>query len=158
MKNLSDIDFLRNAVEKSRESVTKGGYPVGALIVQKDKIIAESISNGKNRKDPTSHAETEAIREACKKLGQRDLKDVVLYSSLEPCLMCLSASFWASITKIVYACSKEKVSGLHFEGDYNSKNIISSFRQKIELIHLSDLEDEALEIILDWEKAKSINS
>lgn len=100
---MDDIKFLQQAIEKSKESVALGGFPVGVVIVRNGEILTSGMSNGKQLNDPTNHAEIAAMREACKKLQTRDLKDVVLYSSLEPCLMCFAASTWASIPRMVYA-------------------------------------------------------
>jgi len=149
---MDDSRFLQIVVEKSKESVALGGFPVGAIIVRNGEILAHGISNGKQLNDPTSHAEIVAIREACQKLQTRNLKNVVLYSSLEPCLMCFSASIWASIPKIVYACSRERVSGQHYEGNHNLSSINRLARKSIELIHFAELENLALKVIEDWEK------
>ena len=146
-----DEDFLQQAIEASQASVDEGGFPVGALIVQNSVIIAESISNGKALHDPTSHAETAAIRAACADLKTRSLKDCVLYSSMEPCLMCIAASSWASIPRIVFAISRNKLDKQHFEGTHNLADISSRFRKPIELLHLSKYEPAGLEIIRSWE-------
>jgi len=145
-------NFLKQAVELSKKSVAFGGYPAGALIVQNNKIISTGLSDGKQTCDGTSHAETAAIREASKKLNTRNLTDVVLYTSLEPCVMCFSASFWAYIPKIVFACSRSSVSRDYYEGDHNIFELNKTCRRQIELIHLAELENEALDIIRDWEK------
>lgn len=149
---MDDIKFLQQAIEKSKESVALGGFPVGVVIVRNGEILISGMSNGKQLNDPTSHAEIAAIRETCKKLQTRDLKDIVLYSSLEPCLMCFAASTWASIPKVVYACSRKQVSKQHYEGEHDITAINKSVRRPIELVHLSGLEDEALKVIEDWEK------
>ncbi|OGG40636.1 hypothetical protein A2116_00935 [Candidatus Jorgensenbacteria bacterium GWA1_49_17] len=149
---MDDKTALRKAIEKSKESVAVGGFPVGAVIVKDGEILSSGISNGKQLNDPTSHAETDAIRAACQKLQTRDLKDVVLYSSLEPCLMCFAASSWASIPKIVYACGRGRVSKQHYEGSHNLTSINETVRHPIELIHLQELEEEALRVIEEWEK------
>lgn len=114
--------------------------------------MSSGISNGKQLNDPTSHAEIDAIRTACQKVKTRDLKDVVLYSSLEPCLMCFVASTWASIPKIVYACERNRVSKQHYEGNHNLAPINEVARRPIKLIHFRELEDEALQVIENWEK------
>lgn len=149
-----DKHFLKIAIEKSKSSVRIGGFPVGAVLVKDNKIIAEGMSNGKAINDPTSHAETDAIRKACEKLKTRNLKDLTLYSSLEPCLMCFSASNWASIKKIVYAVKKESVSKQHFQGDTSLQEINNQNYKKIELIQIPSLEESALEIITNWENSQ----
>jgi tRNA(Arg) A34 adenosine deaminase TadA len=147
-----DRKYLKNAIELSKKSITNGGFPVGALVVLDKKIISTGLSNGKQLKDATSHAEIVAIREASKILDRRDLKGAVIYSSLEPCLMCFSASYWAGISKIVYACSKNKVSKQHYEGLHDLHTINSNNNRTIKLAQITELEDRALAIIENWEK------
>lgn len=146
-------EHLKNAIELSKESIATGGFPVGALVTLDGKIISTGLSNGKQLKDATSHAEIVAIREASKILDRRDLKGAVIYSSLEPCLMCFSASYWAGVSKIVYACSKDKVSKQHYEGLHDLHAINSNNNRTIELVQITELEDEALAIIENWGKS-----
>ncbi|MCF7834131.1 MAG: nucleoside deaminase [Candidatus Pacebacteria bacterium] len=145
-------NFLQQAIELSKKSIEQGGFPVGALVVKDEVIISEGLSDGKNRKDATSHAEIEAIRNASIKLDTRDLKGCEVYSSMEPCLMCFSACYWAKITKIVYAVGKDKLSKQHYEGLHSIENINTENNRQIEIIHIKELENEALSLIQDWEK------
>jgi tRNA(Arg) A34 adenosine deaminase TadA len=145
-------NFLKQAIELSKKSVEQGGFPVGAIIVKDGVVISQGLSNGKNNRDATSHAEIEAIRNASQKLDTRDLFDCEIYSSMEPCLMCFSASYWAKIKKIVYAVGKDKLSKQHYEGLHSLEEINSKNNRKIEIVHIKELEDEALSIIKDWEK------
>lgn len=145
-------DFLQQAIELSKKSVEQGGFPVGAIIVKDGVVISQGFSNGKNNKDATSHAEIEAIRNASQKLDTRDLFGCEIYSSMEPCLMCFSASYWAKIKKIVYAVGKDKLSKQHYEGLYSLEEINSKNNRKIEIVHTKELEAEALSIIKEWEK------
>lgn len=155
---MDDRKFLQDAIEKSRESLMLDNFPVGAIIVRKGEIIATGISNGRKLNDPTRHAEVAAIREACQKLQTRELKDVALYSSLEPCLMCFAASTWASIPRIAYACSRGRVSKQHFEGEHDLSSINKQTRHPVELVHLAKLEEDALRVIRDWEEeTKKLN-
>lgn len=147
-----DTKYLKEAIQKSREAIKKGGFPVGALIVKNNNIISFGLSNGKIKKDATLHAEIDAIRKASKKLNSRNLPNTTLYSSLEPCLMCFSATYWAYIPRIVYACRKKKVSRMHYEGTQNLDIINKNNNRKIELVHISELEKEAFDIIKDWEE------
>lgn len=147
----NDIKWLKEAIKKSDESVKLSGFPVGAVIIKDDKLMSYGLSNGKNLKDTTQHAEIDAIRSASRFLQTRDLKGVVLYSSLEPCLMCFSASYWAYIPKIVYACRKTRASKQHYEGDHDLSKINTKCNRQIELIHIEELEERALKIIEDWE-------
>lgn len=148
---MNDEFYIKKAIALSQESVDAGGYPVGSLVVSGDEIIATGLSNGKNLCDATSHAEIDAIREAGKKLEKRNLGEVTLYSSLEPCLMCFAASFWAYIPRVVFACSKGRVSSDHFEGTNNIFDLNKNNRRQIELTHHKEFEEMALEVITAWE-------
>jgi guanine deaminase len=145
-------DFLQQAIELSKKSVEQGGFPVGAIIVKDGVVISQGFSNGKNNKDATSHAEIEAIRNASQKLDTRDLFGCEIYSSMEPCLMCFSASYWAKIKKIVYAVGKDKLSKQHYEGLYSLEEINLKNNRKIEIVHIEELENNALSVIKNWEK------
>lgn len=147
-------DFLLQAIELSKESIKQGGFPVGAIIVKDGIVIAKGLSNGKNNKDATGHAEIEAIRSASQKLNARDLFDCEIYSSMEPCLMCFSASYWAKIKKIIYAVGKDKLSKQHYEGLHSLEEINSKNNRQIEIVQIKELEDEALSIIKEWEVNK----
>ena len=102
----------------NKNIVTNDGGPFGAVIVDKEGNI---ISTGNNQvlssKDSTAHAEVVAIREACKKLNTYDLSDYILYTSCEPCPMCLSAIIWANIKEIYYACTREDAGKIGFRDD-----------------------------------------
>ena len=117
---MNDKELLIQAIEQSRESVRQGGFPAGTVIVKDGKVIAKGISIGNILHDPTSHGEVNSIREACKNINSSSLEGATIYSSLEPCMMCLAASMWAMVTKIVYACGKSKVSTLYYGGNYKS--------------------------------------
>ena len=147
-----DKEYLKQAIELSKESVRLGGFPVGAIIVKNNVVLAQGLSNGKNNKDATSHAEIEVIRSASQKLNARDLFDCEIYSSMEPCLMCFSACYWAKIRKVVYAVGKNKLSKQHYEGLHSIEEINLKNSRQIEIIHMKELEDEALLIIKNWEK------
>ena len=111
--------FMNQAKQNADKGIEqKEGGPFGAVITDKNGNI---ISNGNNQvikqKDPTSHAEMVAIRNACKKLDKYDLSDFILYTSCEPCPMCLSAIIWANITEVYYGCTKEDAGHIGFRDD-----------------------------------------
>lgn len=111
--------YMKKAKENAESGIRKNeGGPFGVVITDKKGNI---ISNGNNKvikeKDPTAHAEIVAIREACKKLNTYDLSDCVLYTSCEPCPMCLSAIIWANIKEVYYACTKEDAGEIGFKDD-----------------------------------------
>ena len=145
-------DFLKQAIKLSSNSAQAGGYPVGAIVVMNGRIIAEGLSDGKNIHDATSHAEIAAIRAMSIKLGKRDLFDCEIYSSMEPCLMCFSACYWAKIKKITYAIGKDKLSAHHYEGTFRLDEINEKVNKPLEILQLKDLEVEALSVVEDWEK------
>ncbi len=103
---MNDKHFLNLAIEKARESLQSGGFPAGALVVKNGEIVSSGISIGAKLNDPTSHAETSSIREACIKLKTTDLSGATLYASLQPCLMCFSVANWSGISRIVFGCKK----------------------------------------------------
>lgn len=145
-------DFLQQAIEKSRQSVAEGGFPAGAVLVKGGEVIATGVSIGNVLHDPTSHGEVATIREACKKLNTTDLSGSVLYTSLEPCSMCLSAAMWASIPKVVFACRKEEVPAWFYGGEYETGAINEKFTKPLEILNEASHQVRALEIIREWEK------
>jgi guanine deaminase len=150
---VNDRDFLKLAIEQARKSVREGGFPAGAVVVKDGKVIAEDISQGRKLNDPTEHAETSAIRKACKSLGSY-LDGATLYGSLECCNMCFSVSNWAGISRVVYACKKtpEMVSKNYYEGSTDNKNINDCNNRKIEIIFIPDFEQECLDLVKQWEE------
>lgn len=152
--NNTEIEYLKRSLELARESVSQGGFPAGALVVKNGEVLAEGISIGNKLNDPTSHAETAAIRGACKKLQTTNLEGATLYESLQPCVMCLSVANWAGISKIVYACRKnsEMVSKGYYEGSTGNEKINEENNRRIELVFIPGLEDESLKIVQEWER------
>lgn len=152
--NNNESEFLRRTIELARQSVQKGGFPAGAIVVKDGEIIAEGISIGGVLNDPTSHAETASIREACQKLQTTDLQGAVLYESIQSCLMCFSVTYWVGISKIVYACRKtpEMVDKFYYEGSTDTAQVNKQNNRNIELVFLPGFEEESLEVIKQWEK------
>jgi len=149
MKN----EFMKRAVELSVESVNNGGGPFGSVIVKDNKIIAEGSNKVTSNNDPTAHGEIVAIREACKKLNNFSLNECELYSTCEPCPMCLSAIYWARISKIYYANTREDARKIDFDDSliYTElqKNI---YKRKIPMIQI--MRNEALKAFELWDKKK----
>jgi tRNA(Arg) A34 adenosine deaminase TadA len=111
-----DLHFLRRALKLAAKNVECGdGGPFGALIVQDGQILAEARNRVLAKNDPTAHAEIQAIRAACRKIGHFHLENSVLYASSEPCPMCLAAAYWARITRIVYANSRLQAASAGFD-------------------------------------------
>lgn len=112
----SYMEIAKNAAHSGM--LANEGGPFGAVITDKDgNIIATGNNQVLKNNDPTAHAEVMAIRNACSKLQTYDLSDYVLYTSCEPCPMCLSAIIWSNITKIFYACTREDAANIGFRDD-----------------------------------------
>lgn len=148
-----DKKYLQMAVRLARKSMGKGGFPAGAIVVRDNKVISEGISIGFKLNDPTSHAETSSIRQACQRLRTSDLKGAILYESLECCLMCFSVAYWAGVSKIIYACRKtpEMVKKFYYEGSSDNAEINKKNNRRIELLFIPDFEKESLGIVKEWE-------
>ena len=147
MKN----EFMNRAIELSIESVNKDGGPFGSVIVKDNKIIAEGSNKVTSTNDPTAHGEIVAIREACKKINNFSLKGCELYSTCEPCPMCLSAIYWARIEKIYYANTRKDAQKI----DFDDSLIYSEFqknidKRKIPMIQM--MRNEALKAFEMWDK------
>ena len=119
-------EFMKRAIELSIESVNKGGGPFGCVIVKDRKIVSEGSNKVTSTNDPTAHGEIVAIREACRKLNNFNLNGYELYSTCEPCPMCLSAIYWARIDKIYYANTREDAQKI----DFDDSLIYSEFKKK----------------------------
>lgn len=118
-KRQPNLDFLRQAIALATHNVTSGrGGPFGAVIVRDGKVIAEGVNNVTATNDPTAHAEVTAIRNACKALGTFSLAGCELYSSCEPCPMCLAASHWARLDAVFFAASAEDAAKAGFDDEF----------------------------------------
>jgi tRNA(Arg) A34 adenosine deaminase TadA len=112
----SDLDYLKRAVEISHAQVLAGnGGPFGAIVVKDGRIIAEGANAVTSGNDPTAHAEIVAIRRACTALGAFSLAGATIYSSCEPCPMCLAAIYWARLDRLVFANTRAQAAGIGFD-------------------------------------------
>ena len=111
-------DFMRKAIELSVENVKNGGGPFGAVIVKDGEVIATGVNRVTDSHDPTAHAEVSAIRAACRKLGTFDLSGCEIYTSCEPCPMCLGAIYWAHLDKIYYGNNKTDAARIGFDDSF----------------------------------------
>jgi tRNA(Arg) A34 adenosine deaminase TadA len=146
-------EFMKRAIELSVESVNKGGGPFGSVVVKDNKIIAEGSNKVTPTNDPTAHGEVVAIREACKKLNTFTLSGCQLYSSCEPCPMCLSAIYWARIEKIYYANTREDARKIDFDDSLIYTELQKSIdKRKIPMIQI--LRNKALKAFELWDKKK----
>jgi len=111
--------FMTRAIQLSIDGVHTGrGGPFGAVIVRDGKIVAEGVNQVTSSNDPTAHAEVLAIRLACAKLGVFELKDCELYTSCEPCPMCLGAIYWARLSRIYFANTHEDAAKIGFDDSF----------------------------------------
>ena len=110
--------FMERAIELSLESINSGGGPFGSVIVKDDKIISEGMNRVTVNNDPTAHGEIVAIRNACKELNTFNLSDCFLYSSCEPCPMCMSAIYWSRIGKVYYANTRDDAKKIEFDDSF----------------------------------------
>ena len=115
MKTLHEHRFMARAIELAKESIDKGGGPFGAVIVKNGEIVAEGANSVTLNNDPTAHAEICAIRNACTALGTFNLAGCEIYSSCEPCPMCLSAIYWARLDALYYAATRADAANINFD-------------------------------------------
>lgn len=147
---IRDEKFLERAIELSKQGMNSSqGGPFGCIVVKGDEIIGEGSNQVTSSNDPTAHAEVVAIRMACEKLGTYQLTDCDIYTSCEPCPMCLGAIYWARPKRVVYANTKEEAAAIDFDDDfiYNEINTKMSER-KIPFIHHPH--PKAKEVFIAW--------
>jgi guanine deaminase len=144
--------FMARAIELSIENVRSGrGGPFGAVVVRGGKIIAEGVNCVTAVNDPTAHAEVVAIREACKKLGVFELKDCDMYTSCEPCPMCLGAIYWARPARVYFGSTAADASNAGFDDSFIYNEIPQPHAdRKIPMIQM--MRDEALEAFRTWQR------
>ena len=110
--------FMRQAIELAVENVKNGGGPFGAVIVKDGKVVATGVNRVTLDNDPTAHAEVSAIRAACTRLGTFNLEGCVIYTSCEPCPMCLGAIYWAHLDKIYYGANQNDAAAVNFDDSF----------------------------------------
>ena len=110
---------MQRAIDLAQKGMdNNSGGPFGAVVVKDGKIIAEGNNSVTSTNDPTAHAEVVAIRKACKKLNSFQLEDCIIYTSCEPCPMCLGAIYWARPKKVFYACDREDAAKIEFDDQF----------------------------------------
>ena len=141
---------MQKAIELSIKSVDSGTGPFGAVIVKNNQIISEGYNKVTSSNDPTSHAEISAIRNACKKLNNFFLKGCDLYTSCEPCPMCLSAIYWSHIDNIYYANTRMDAKDIDFDDSLIYSEIKKEINErKIKMTQINRV--EALEAFKIWQ-------
>ncbi len=143
--------LMFRAIELSKKNIEQGGGPFGAVIVKNGAIVGEGANRVTASNDPTAHAEVVAIRNACQNLNTFDLSDCEIYTSCEPCPMCLSAIYWARISKIYFANTKKDAARIHFDDDFIYQEIPKAIQdRKIPMVQIS--RDEALKVFDLWDQ------
>ena len=144
-------DFMREAIKLSISNIDTGnGGPFGAVVVKNGRIIARGANSVLANNDPTAHAEVMAIREACKVLGTFQLDGCEIYTSCEPCPMCLGAIYWARPDKVYYANTKTDAAKIDFDDDYIYKELEFPLNER-KLGFEQLLRDEAIEAFKKWD-------
>ena len=146
-----DARMMREAIRLADASVVRGGGPFGAVVVKDGKVVAGSANSVTLDNDPTAHAEVNAIREACRRLGTFNLKGCTIYSSCEPCPMCLAAIYWAGIDRIYYANTRKDAAAIGFADDRIYDELALPLEQRT-LPITPLLRDEALGTFHRWEE------
>ena len=143
--------FMQRAIELSLESINSGGGPFGSVIVKDEKIISEGMNRVTVDNDPTSHGEIVAIRNACKKLNTFNLSNCSLYSSCEPCPMCMSAIYWSRIGKVYYANTRDDAKKINFDDSLIYSEIPKKNEDK-KISMKQIMRNEALKAFDLWDK------
>ncbi|MCS5490333.1 nucleoside deaminase [Algoriphagus limi] len=150
--NESQKHFMREAIRLAKEGMKAGnGGPFGCVIVKDGKIVGQGSNMVLKTNDPTAHAEVVAIREACKTLNNFQLEGCEVYTSCEPCPMCLGAIFWARPERVFYAGTKEDAANVGFDDDFIYQEIeLKPSDRKIPMISI--LREEVLEAFEIWKE------
>ena len=143
--------FMKRAIELSIKSVHSGTGPFGSVIVKNNQIISEGFNTVTSSKDPTAHAEIVAIRIACKNLSNFSLESCDLYTTCEPCPMCLSAIYWARISKIYYANTRSDAQKIDFSDAMIYEELNKTIKDRKISMHQM-MRDEALKVFDMWDK------
>src|SRR5947199_4636757 len=144
--------FMREAIRLSIEMMRRGkGGPFGAVIVKGNKIVGRGCNQVTSSNDPTAHAEIVAIRDACKRLKTFELDACDLYTSCEPCPMCLSAMYWSRLDKVFYGNTRKDAANIAFDDDFIYREVALPIRKR-KLVMKQLLRKEALAALVEWER------
>jgi tRNA(Arg) A34 adenosine deaminase TadA len=150
----NDKLFLLRAIKIASDGIDNGGGPFGAVIVKGGKVIAEAHNMVVLTNDPTAHAEILAIRQASEILKSHDLNECTLYTSCEPCPMCLGAIYWAGISKVIYACDRTDAERAGFSDKLIYEEIkLDPSKRKISFIRFSDCGGK--EVFRKWDELEN---
>ena len=145
-----DKQFMTEAIQLSRNGMENNeGGPFGAIVVKDGKIVGRGNNKVTSSNDPTAHAEVTAIRDACKNLGTFQLDDCIIYSSCEPCPMCLGAIYWARPKKLYFACSRQDAANINFDDEFIYKEIPLPIDQR-QIPTAQIMQEKGVEVFNDW--------
>jgi len=147
---MDDKGFMREAIALAEENVANGnGGPFGAVIVRDGEIVGRGTNNVTSRNDPTAHAEVVAIRDACAALGTFNLQGCTVYTSCEPCPMCLSAIYWARLDRIYFGNTKDDAAEINFDDAFLYIEIPKDIKDRAipteQMLH-----EESIKAFRDW--------
>lgn len=144
--------WIREAVELGRTGMRRmGGGPFGAVVVLSDKIVGRGCNQVTTQLDPTAHAEVTAIRDACRTLQRFELRGCDLYTSCEPCPMCLAAVYWARVDRIFYGCTRKDAAEAGFDDEFIYQQIpLDSSARSLPMAQVGH--DTAKQLFADWDK------
>jgi guanine deaminase len=152
MVTKEDITFLRQAIDLAWRGMESGlGGPFGCIVVKNGEVVGEGSNGVTSTNDPTAHAEIMAIRDACRRLGDYQLTDCTVYTSCEPCPMCLGALYWARPRRVVYAATRQQAAAAGFDDDFIYREIDQQpDERKIPFIYQP--EEAAAELFTHWKE------
>ena len=141
--------YMRMAIDLANKNILNGGGPFGAVVVRNNEIVGTGANQVTNRNDPTAHAEVIAIREASQNLTNYNLSDCTLYTTCEPCPMCLGAIYWARIPHVFYGNNRQDAAEIGFDDDFIYKEIHTPIEQRSILMQPL-LGEEAIATFKQW--------
>lgn len=150
-----NLSFMRETIDLSRRNIREGkGGPFAALVVKGNTVIARGTNLVTSTNDPTAHAEIVAIREACRAIGSFQLTDCVLYTSCEPCPMCLGAIYWARPKAVFFANTRGDAASIGFDDEFLYRELtVPLSGRKIPITQL--MRNEAFDVFREWEKMEN---
>lgn len=145
-----DKEFMRRAIALAQNGIdSNNGGPFGAIVVKAGEIIGEGCNRVTSTNDPTAHAEIVAIRAACQKLDSFQLENCTIYTSCEPCPMCLGAIYWARPLRMFFACNREDAAAIGFDDDYIYQEIERPIEER-QIKSINFLREEGLKVFENW--------
>ncbi|RPD43263.1 nucleoside deaminase [Chitinophaga barathri] len=147
--------FMAMAIELSQRGMRNGdGGPFGSIVVKGDEVVGEGWNQVLTHNDPTAHAEVVAIRNACRNLGTFQLDDCEIYTSCEPCPMCLGAIYWARPQRVFFANTKEEAAAIHFDDSFIYTEIELPHGQK-KIPFIAFPHEAAREVFREWDRKEN---